>query len=474
MLGMKAGEIASVLGGTLISGSPDSLVNAITIDSRSAAQGVAFVAFEGEKVDGHKFVESASQAGASAIIVTRPIAVSSGQTAVILVENALKAVQQLAIHERASFQHPVIGVTGSNGKTTTKDMLRTVFDVGGSCLATLANLNTELGLPLTILRLEEAHTSMVLEMGMRGLGQIRDLCDIARPTSGIITNIGQSHIELLGSQAAIAEAKGELVESLPESGVVALWYEDPWQHEIAKKAKAKVLWYGLTEQADAFATDIVSTDAGLEFTAHVLGEEVTVLLPTFGRHNVVNALGALLLGAANGLPLGKIAVALKSLPAAAGRLRITTGVRNQTVIDDCYNASPLSVRASLQVLAEIGKRGTKIAVLGDMYELGTFEEEAHRDVGRACVEMGVDRLVAIGPKSHWIADEARQRSQTASETGSGDGRIEHPMEIFHFEEKAEALLNLDSLITEESTVLVKASRGMKLEDIVSRLEKGSA
>ncbi|QSO52224.1 UDP-N-acetylmuramoyl-tripeptide--D-alanyl-D-alanine ligase [Alicyclobacillus curvatus] len=458
MTPLSAAHVARITNGKVISGRPDVLVRDLSIDSRSVLPGDMFVAFEGATVDGHRFVAQALEKGASGAIVTRPLEqdVPVDTKPIVLVEDALVAVQQLAIHERQSFQGPVIGVTGSNGKTTTKDMISTVFSTGGPCLATRGNLNTELGLPLTLLGRAGTEWSMVLEMGMRGLGQIAELCRIAQPTAGIITNIGHSHLELLGSQERIADAKGELLESLPKDGIAALTFGDPWLERIQSRTSARVLWYGLSNAADAYASDLESTEQGTRFIANVLGQSVPVNLPARGQHNVINAMGALLLGSVHGLSLKQMAEALHNLAPSVGRLRVISGHSERVIIDDCYNASPLSMRASLGVLMEQAQGATTVAVLGDMFELGSYERQGHQEVGEFCAEIGIGEVIAVGERAVWIAEAAKSAGHTR---------------VQYFASKTELLRHLEQVIPTHSTVLVKASRGMAMEDIVSSLAK---
>lgn len=454
MMALSAVELSHIVDGALCQGNPRVTVTGVSIDTRNIQAGDIFAAFTGEKADGHYFIPQALAAGAAALLVTREVHVPDSSIPVIRVANPLRALHQLARHERRTFRGPVIGVTGSNGKTTTKDMLSTAFSVGGPCLATRGNLNTELGLPLTMLRRESANWSMILEMGMRGMGQIAELCEIAQPTAGIITNIGQSHLELLGSQERIAAAKGELLEAIPKSGVAALAANDAWLERIAPKCHGRVYWYGLTPDADASATDIVQAAAGIHFTANVLGTSTTVALPTFGLLNVTNALGALLLGSLHGLELQSMAAALRTLSAAPGRLRIVQGLASRTIIDDCYNASPLSTRASLKVLTDVAAGRPTVAILGDMYELGAYEETGHQEVGDACAALGIGTVIGVGPRASGIVDAARHGGLT---------------NVYHYETKAQVLADMESLLPNSCTVLVKASRGMMLEDVVAAL-----
>lgn len=476
MLPLSVRQLTDIVQGTLLQGNLKGTVTGVAIDSRVVRPGDLFVAFVGAEVDGHDYLRAAFERGAAAALVTKHIDGPDLSCDLIRIADPLAAIQRLAVFERARFGGPVIGVTGSNGKTTTKDMLAAVFGAKGPCLATAANYNNELGMPLTLLGRTEAHQSIVLEMGMRGLGQIAKLASIAQPTAGIITNIGQSHIELLGSQAAIAQAKGELLEALPKSGVAVLNHDDPWLVRIAEKTRARVLWYQVdpplgvassssrrdaqqdpqappSDKVDAYAIDIVSGRNGVTFTAHVLGESALVSLPAHGRHNVANALGALLLGAAHAIPLAAMAAALRDLTVSDGRFQLLEGRDGLRVIDDTYNASPLSTKASLSTLRDLAKGQRAVAVLGDMYELGDTTEAGHKEVGEYVAELGIDLLIAIGPYSDWTA-RAAQGAQT---------------QVQWFADKESAIRALPDLLPKNAVVLVKASRGMKLEDVVRTL-----
>jgi UDP-N-acetylmuramoyl-tripeptide--D-alanyl-D-alanine ligase len=465
VLPLSTRQLTDLVQGVLVQGNLNEHITGVAIDHRQVQPGDLFVAFVGEKHDGHDFVADAFARGAAAALVTKDIQVHPAQGAVLRVADPLIAIGRLAAFERTRFGGPVIGVTGSNGKTTTKDLLAAVFRTKGPCLATAANYNNELGLPLTLLGRQENHQSIILEMGMRGLGQIQRLCDIAQPTAGIITNIGQSHIEILGSQENIAKAKGELLEALPRDGVAVLSLDDPWLVRIAQRTRARVLWTSLTEnpeyaeghRPDAFAEDIRHHADGVTFVAHVFGERQEVSLPTYGRHNVGNALGALLMGAAHALPLDAMAEALAHAQMTGGRLQVKPGLRGSVVIDDTYNASPLSTKASLSALKDVARERTTVAILGEMYELGTYAEASHREVGAAAAELGIDRLVTIGPMARWIAAAAKDAGCT---------------DVIHFEGKQEALAHIDALVPDGAAVLVKASRGMKLEDVVRALTQG--
>ncbi|WAH35158.1 UDP-N-acetylmuramoyl-tripeptide--D-alanyl-D-alanine ligase [Alicyclobacillus dauci] len=445
-------QLSHLLSATLAVGNLDTKVTGVATDNRQVRPGDAFVAFEGQRVDGHDFINDAFDRGASVAIVSKPVKTDRG--AILHVHDPLTAVQQMAMHERTAFEGPIVGITGSNGKTTTKQMVAAVLGSLGDCLYTEANRNNELGLPLTILQRTPAHRSIVLEMGMRGFGQISDLCRIARPNIGIITNIGQSHIELLGSQEGIARAKGELVQALPEDGHAILNADDVWLRSLGSKSRAEVIGYGFSADSDVRARDVRWTADGMEFTVDAMGESSRMSLPTFGLHNISNALAAVAAGRLLGVSMNDITIGLAGLEELSGRLRIVPGHRGMKIIDDCYNASPLSMNASLDVLSHIAEAGKRVAVLGDMYELGDYSQEGHEQVGRYAGRVGIDTLVAIGPQARWIASEAKKSGVRT---------------VYHSETVKEALAHLDRWVNSNSTVLVKASRGMQLEQVVESL-----
>jgi UDP-N-acetylmuramoyl-tripeptide--D-alanyl-D-alanine ligase len=447
-------ELLRITDGLLLGGEPNGQVMGASVDTRTLCPNDVYIAFEGARADGHAFSDKAVECGASAILATKPVSLSKDTIPVILVKDSLAAVQALASHERQTFAGPVIGVTGSNGKTTTKEMLGAVFHALGPCLYTKANQNNELGLPLTILQRNGDHCSMVLEMGMRGYGQIQSLCKIAQPTAGIITNIGQSHLELLGSQEGIAKAKAELLDALPQDGICALPFEDKWVRKVSGRFQGKPLWYGFDTSADAYPTEIESTSGGMTFIAHVLGQTCNVFIPSYGKHNIQNALGALLIGAAYGLSLPDMAAFLSELTETAGRLHIVQGQSERTIIDDCYNASPLSVKASIDVLKDISGIREAAVILGDMYELGAYTEDGHREVGRYAADKQIGTIVTIGSYGRSIAEEAKS---------AGAKNV-------HFFDSVEAALpTLETILPSGSMVLVKASRGMHFERIVDFL-----
>jgi UDP-N-acetylmuramoyl-tripeptide--D-alanyl-D-alanine ligase len=438
-------------------GSLDTRVTGVSIDTRTLQAGDLFVAFAGEKVDGHQYLDQARHLGASGAIVTNPEQVRQSPVAwsdfpILVTANPIHAIRQLAIRERNQFQGPVFAVTGSNGKTTTKEMMFAAYSPSVTCLATRGNLNNELGLPLTILQRTDAHGAMVLEMGMRARGQISNLCEIARPTAGMITNIGHSHLETLGSQQNIALAKGELLEHLSDR-YAALIKEDPWLWKLGQRGGAKILWCSLQDgSAHAYFQNIEQHPRYIRGTVEILGHVSDFYLPSPGLHNAQNALLVLAIGVSEGYSLDSMVEGLKTYSAQEGRLHIIETKRGQTILDDCYNASPLSMKASLDVLVQVAGNRPKVAILGDMFELGDYAVTGHKEVGDYAVALGV-QVMSVGSLAKYISGQYRASGKP----------------VVHFDSVEGMLHDLPNLIPDEATVLVKASRGMHLETIVRAL-----
>lgn len=462
MLTMSVERLVDVTSGTLLQGDAKTMVNGLAIDSREVQPGAAFVAFAGATVDGHDFVGAALAAGARALIVTKDSeelrqAVTSSRrhdVAVVLVSDATAAVQALAAAHRDRLLCPVVGVTGSMGKTTTKDFLRSVLGTRMNVVATEGNRNNELGVPLTIMQAGADTGVLVVEMAMRGPGQIQALSGIARPTCGLVTNVGVSHVEVLGSESAIADAKAELVEAIPAEGRVFLNGDDAWSATLAGRASAAVTLYGLAEQSDVRGVDIAVHDAGnASFTLVCESGTARVELPVPGRHNVYNTLAAAAIGLYLQLSLSDVVTGLEHARITGMRMEVFESASGVTVINDAYNANPTSMRAALATLGEVSSQGRRVAVLGDMAELGTLSELAHFDLGSVVAKSGADVLVTVGPLAKRIADGALAAGMPA-------GAV-RPCAT-----AAEASEVLDDLLASGDVALVKASRVMGLERIV--------
>lgn len=421
----------------------------ICTDTRTVRPGNLFIPLVGEKFDGHDFIEQAINNGAMGIITSRPdVVVVPAHIVVILVVDTLVALQDLARFHRQRFSIPIVAITGSNGKTTTKDMTAALLASRFNVLKTEANYNNEIGLSLTLLQLTPQHEIAVVEMGMRGKGQIHQLAKIALPTVAIITNVGETHIELLGSIEEIAAAKAELIQFIPENGLIILNADDHYVGKMAKQVNSRFTCFGL-EHGDTRADHIQTSPQGINFTCHCVQGNFLVHIPTVGKHNIYNALAAISVGLEVGLSFEEIRLGLTNFTASPMRLHIEK-MGDYIVINDAYNASPISMAAAIDTLVEVGKN-RKIAVLGDMLELGHIKVEAHRQIGEKLAQCHVDIVVTVGQLSSYIAEAAREHGiHTAIACDSHD----------------EASKILKKLITPGDTILIKGSRGMKMENMV--------
>lgn len=462
MLTVTVDTLVEVARGSLVTGEPTTIVNGLATDSRRVEPGMLFVAFEGEHVDGHRFVADAVSSGARAVMIAKDPAVLAEElgsaiernVAVIRVADSLRAVQDVASYHRGRLLCPVVGVTGSTGKTTTKDFLTSVLSLSSRVIATDGNQNNELGVPLTILRAGADTDVMVVEMAMRGLGQIAHLCEIARPTLGLVTNVGTSHIELLGTEEAIASAKGELVRCIPEGGAVFLNADDPASATLREMSVAEVVTYGTSEPSDVRACDVTVDDESRASFRLVHGDlEREIRLPLPGRHNVYNALAAISVALRLGVDYEDIERGLAAASVGDMRMQVFESASGVTVINDAYNANPSSMRAAIDALAEYATKGARIAVLGDMAELGSLTELAHFRIGEQIARLPVDTLVTVGEKAKRIADGARAEGM--------------PDEVIRpCSTPDEASEVLDDVLQPGDVVLVKASRVMGLERVV--------
>lgn len=421
----------------------------VCTDTRKVQPGDVFIALVGEKFDGHQFIAEAIERGAKAIIVSRPPAVAPMGITIITVLDTLKALQGVACFHRKRFQIPIIAITGSNGKTTTKDMVAAVLGSKFNVLKTEANFNNEIGLPLTLLQLTDRHEVAVVEMGMRGKGQIAELAAIAVPTVGVITNVGETHIELLGSIENIAAAKAELLAFIPQSGLSILNGDDHYVREMAKKSQSRVTLFGL-EQGALQAKDIRTDVQGMKFACHIGQESFSVSIPTVGKHNVYNGLAAIAVALELKLTFAEICRGFYNFNPSPMRLHIET-MGDYIVINDAYNASPMSMSAAIDTLVEVAPQ-RKVAVLGDMLELGPIAVVAHQQIGKKLAQCQIDLVVTVGELASFIANAASAAGIKAAIPCSNH---------------EEAQANLKKLMQPGDTVLIKGSRGMKMENIIN-------
>jgi UDP-N-acetylmuramoyl-tripeptide--D-alanyl-D-alanine ligase len=450
------------------------VITEAAVDSRQVIPGSLFVAMPGERVDGHDFVGEAFKRGASFALTQRDMDASfrtldlrGGLSAesrpdltpplCLRVDNSLAALQQIARFWRRKLNLRVVGITGSVGKSTTKEVIAQVLSERYRTLRSPGNLNNEIGLPLTILRLGPGYERAVLEMGFYVPGEISFLCDIALPQIGVVTNIGTVHAERAGSQENIFLGKSELVQSLPPApeGVAILNFDDPWVRKMEERTKARVFFYGLSSEADLWADDVNGLGLeGIRFRLHYKRETMHVRIPMLGRHSVETALRAAAVGLIEGLNWQEI---IEGLRRGHTQLRLVA-VRTESgalILDDTYNASPESMLASLNLLGELeGKR--RIAVLGDMLELGPYERQGHEMVGLRAGQVA-DILITLGPRAHLYAQAARRSGMRASQ-------------IFEWEENAPIIEWLQKNLSRDDVALIKGSHGLRMDLITAALE----
>lgn len=432
--------------------------SAIVTDTRKISKGVLFVALKGERFNGEDFAAEAFEKGAAGVVVSEACdkkQLEKCAGTVLQVKDTLAAYQLMAKAWREKFpQIPVVAITGSNGKTTTKDLTAAVLSAKGAVLKTQANFNNEIGLPLTLLGLKKEHTAAVVEIGMRGFHQIEALAPIASPQIGIVTNVGETHMELLGSLENIAKAKQELVEAIPAGGTVILNADNKYVAGMRSAAKegVKVMTFGLEQEADVKGEAIHTEGNVTKFMVTYANERHEYEVNMVGRHNVYNTLAAIAAGFAMGLTPVEVREGLSHLEATKMRFELQQ-VKEWNVVNDAYNASPMSMTAAINTLSELTK-GRKIAVLGDMLELGSVSEEAHLHVGEEVAEHGFTALVTRGEMGDFIAKGAENKGMTA---------------VYRCASHEDAAEKLHELLQPGDTLLFKGSRGMAMEKIIDLL-----
>ena len=453
--GFSADDLVAATGGRLLHRSERPILGA-AVDSREVVAGNLFVALPGERTDGHRFVGAALDAGATAVVVSEApdgAVVDRSDATIAVVPDPLRGLQAIAAAWRSRFDPLVVGVTGSIAKTSTKEAVAAVLGAAMPTLRNEGNLNNEIGLPLTVLRLRGEHRAAVLEMGMYVGGEIAELARIARPEIGIVTAVQPVHLSRIGTIEAVEQAKGELVEALPVDGVAILNADDERVRRMASRTRARAMTYGFAADADVRAEDVASRGAdGMIFRLVAAGVDREVAIPSLGRLAVHNALAAAAVGLAAGIPTDTIVAGLAAGWSAPhrGELIRAGGV---TIVDDSYNASPGSVAAALELLS--GMPGRRIAVLGEMLELGGEAEAGHLRVGEVAADLA-DRLVVIGEGAAPIAAGARQAGMPDED-------------IATVADRAAALERLLTDLRPGDVVLVKASRGIGLDQLVDEL-----
>ena len=478
---MTLGELADAVGGAVAHG-PHPSAEQVTVtgpaflDSRQVEPGGLFVAFAGEHVDGHDFAAGAVRDGAAAVLAARPVGAPA-----VLVADVQAALGRLARHVlarlRATGPLQVVALTGSQGKTTTKDVLAAVLGSAGPTVATHGSFNNEIGLPLTVLRADASTRWLVLEMGARGRGHLRDLCGIAPPDVAVVLNVGKAHLGEFGSQDAIAEAKGELVQALPDNGVAVLNADDPRVAAMAERTTARVLRWGTGPDTDVRLLDVrLDADGRPALRLRHRDEEVAVQLALVGAHQAANAAAAAATAVACGLALSDVAAPLAAVSSLSRwRMEVSERPDGVTVVNDAYNANPDSTAAALGSLVALGRgrrsRGPTrtIAVLGEMRELGASSDAEHEAAGRLAVTLGVDRLVVVGDAARpayvgAVAARAERAGTRAGEPGEEPG--EEPVLVTDVDA---ATAWAHEHVRPGDVVLVKASRGARLDRVAEGL-----
>ncbi|HPU45175.1 MAG TPA: UDP-N-acetylmuramoyl-tripeptide--D-alanyl-D-alanine ligase [Thermoclostridium sp.] len=456
---MKAADVSRAVDGHLVADG-NIMVRSVSTDSRTLEPGCLFVAIRGERFDGHNYIREALDKGAALVMAEKGASIPDGVPAV-LVEDTLKALGRLAEYHRSRFDIPVVAVTGSVGKTSTKEMIAATLSAKFRVHKTKGNFNNEIGLPLSVLELDDSHRAAVFEMGMRGFGEIDYLSRIVRPDIAIITNIGISHIERLGSRQNILKAKLEIIHWLKDDGHVILNGDDELLSGLRGLLEQKTLFYGMDESCDVRATDLLSKgEEGVSFSVRYRNREHRYFVPAPGIHNVQNALAAISTALVLGFDDETIEKGLLEYSGDRMRMNITEtdGIK---VINDAYNAAPASVSSALRVLCEIGANRRKWAVLGDMLELGDWAEDAHREIGMQVAEAGIDYLVGVGDLARWYVE----------------GALDHGMPLENtrlFQDADDARSYISQRIARGDVILFKGSRKMNLDVLAAKLFEGRA
>ena len=453
------GFVLSACGGELIKGSPASSFQRVNTDSRQAQAGDLFIALSGERFDGHNFIMEVAAKGASSVVIESGRAlVELPECAVIEVANARQAFGQISAAYRKQFSIPVIAVGGSNGKTSTKELIAAVLRQKLNTLWSEASFNNDVGVPATLLRLEKSHQAAVVEVGTNHPGEMATLLKLVSPEFGVITNVGREHLEFFGDLDGVAKEEGALAEVLPARGKLFLNGDNEWSDAIAKRAKATVVRVGTSAKCDWRMSGVKMDKNGVKFSVASLREELsgTYRIGLLGRHQVMNSLFAIALGAELGLSRAEIERGLAECVPAKMRLQMyeASGVN---VLDDAYNANVDSMLAALLVLQELPCKGRRVAVLGDMAELGAHSEAAHAEIGRRAAELGVEQLIAVGKMAGTMAQAAR---------GAGLSRV------IELADAEAAVTSIKSFLKAGDTVLLKASRSSRLERIANALKAG--
>lgn len=455
-------QVLDATAGILLVGSDDVVFRQVCTDSRRLEPGDLFVALVGEKFDGHDFIDVAVSRGAAGVLVNRPLQIDPA-IVVIQVEDTLTGLGDLAARRRLDAPGlSVIAITGSAGKTTVKEMAAAIISIGHSVLKTSGNLNNLIGLPLTLFRLESGNEFAVLEMGMNRPGEIARLTEIARPDVACITNIGEAHLEGLGSIEGVAQAKGELFKGASPSCWLVVNADDPRVVELADRCSQEKVTFGFSESAQVWASDVVfGGENGTSFVLHIGKERRAMRIASCGDHNVRNALAAAAIGVCAGIAVDDIVRGLTAWEPYSQRFQIKTTPEGIKVVDDTYNANPSSMRAALETVGQMAPGKRTVAILGDMLELGDHSPVAHREVGKTAAATGFSYLFAMGRQAEQVVSGARSEGMAETQIGA-------------LTDHGEAVARIRALSKQNELgigdwILVKGSRGMRMEVVVQGL-----
>lgn len=464
MIKQAIDTIAKACGGRIVRTGSNKVIYGVSTDSRTTNEGDLFVPLVGETFDGHNFIKDAIDKGAGGILFQSKNFSLHGKTkdnvSFIEVDNTLEALQTLSRFYRNLFEIPFIGITGSTGKTTTKDMVNQVLSYKYRTLKNIGNLNNQIGMPLTLFNLDEKHEMCVLEMGMSGLGEISELAEIVRPQIGIITNIGLSHIEHLGSQENICKAKMEISNYLTDNDFLILNGDDKFLSKIREvDSQYKKIFVGLEETNDLFAQNIKDyKDKGYTFDVSINDKLHKFEINQPGMHNIYNALFAIWIGTHFSMTPKEINESFKIFEPSKMRLEIQR-LNDLTIINDAYNASPDSMNAALKVLGSMDGN-KRIAVLGNMFEMGSHSETGHRLVGESVMSNNIDVLITVGDMARWIGEEAISK-----------GMLDH--NVYNVDNNKGAVEIVIDKVSKGDIILVKGSRGMKMDEIAMEIQERS-
>lgn len=450
----KLSEIAAIFG---TESKQDRIISSISTDTRTIATGSLFIPVCGASFDGHNFIGDAFRKGAEGAICEiskKEMVPQEFAERTIFTGDTVEAMLKIAAWHRSRFQFPITAVTGSNGKTTAKDLLKAIMSGKFETVATKANFNNEIGVPATVLSFDESTEFAIIEMGMRGKGQIRQLAEAVRPTSAIITMIGEAHFELLGSRQAIAEAKSEITEFLPESGFTVMNGDSDFAGFIKEKSKARTVFFGKSDKCDLRILSYKPEKEGFRIQFDLRGRKFECFEPLAGAHNVYNAAAAILSACESGAEPEYAAERIANVEISGGRTEILHS-EGRTIINDCYNSSPSSAAAAIETLRSF--KGFKAAIIGDMLELGSISQASHYELGAKAASSGIDLLLAGG-------NESKAVIRGALEAGM-------PSDKCIWFERADDFPEIAGILPEECSILVKASHSMEFEKITKYLIK---